>query len=85
MTNLRDDNQPTRSQGKVIQRWLSFAFTALALSMPIAGLFLMAWPFLLARTSVTIDSIEVVGSAAVSGLVGIVLASHIRRERGTRL
>jgi hypothetical protein len=68
-----------------MRRRLAFVFTAVALIVPVARLFLMAWPFLLQGASIAIDSAEVIGSAIASGLVGCVVASHIHRERGTRL
>ncbi|XYD12685.1 hypothetical protein R1A27_34675 (plasmid) [Methylobacterium sp. NMS12] len=53
--------------------------------MPIAGMFLMVWPLLPQHASFAIDGVEVIGSAITSGAVGIVLASHILHDRGTRL
>ena len=85
MTKLGDDRLPPQPEGGGRRRWLAFALTAVALSTPIADMFVVMWPFLLARTSIAADGAEVVGLAVVTGLTGTALASYIHRDRGERL
>ena len=85
MTSLGDDRRPSQPRGEVTRRWLAFALTAVALSAPIAGMFVLVWPSLLARTSIAADGIEVISLGTVTGLIGVGLAARIHRDRGTSL
>ncbi|MCJ2084881.1 hypothetical protein MKK88_02585 [Methylobacterium sp. E-005] len=84
MTRLSDDRQLIEPQGGAIRRWLAFALTAVALGTPIAGMFVVMWPFLLAWARIASNGIEIIGAAIVSGLIGIGLSAHIHRDRGVR-
>lgn len=84
MTRLRDDRRPTEPRGGAIRRGLALALTAVALGTPIAGMFVVMWPFLLAWTRIAANGIKIIGAAIVSGLIGIGLAAHIYSDRRIR-
>lgn len=82
---LGNDKRPAQLRSELARRWFAFALTAVALSAPIAGMFVMVWPYLLAQRSIAADGIEVISLGTVTGLIGIGLAARIHRDRGTRL
>ncbi|MHB2210910.1 hypothetical protein [Methylobacterium sp. CM6257] len=81
MTHFNGDPLPTQQQERTMPRWLALAITALALNVPIAGLFLIMGPVLLQRPSFAAERFALicVGSAAV--IIGAVMAAFVGRER----
>ena len=81
MTRLGDhtplEQQPKRGQ----PRWLVFVIATLAFSTPIAGMLLMMWPILLQRTSLVLDSIELICLAIATILIGGTITSYLNRDR----
>lgn len=64
-------------------RLLAFALTAVAFTAPIATLFLLALPFLLQRSNLILDDIELIGLVAAAGVIGVVLAIRLHYGRVT--
>ena len=62
-----------------------FAVTALAFSVPVAGLPLMAWPFVLQHENVVFGHVELICLAGMTLLIGVLLASYALRKRAPRL
>jgi len=84
MTRL-GDHKPTTRPERGMPRWLVLVIATVAFSTPIAGMLLMVWPVLLQRTSLVVDSIELICLAVATVLIGGVIASYIHRDRGQRL
>jgi hypothetical protein len=85
VTHFNGDQLPTQQQERTMPRWLGLAISALAFSVPVAGLFLIVGPVLLQRPSFATERFELicVGSAAV--MIGAVMAAFVGRERPPRL
>ncbi|MGH1572815.1 hypothetical protein ACRAWG_21750 [Methylobacterium sp. P31] len=85
MTHLGDHKLQPQKPHRGMPHWLVVAITALASSVPVAGVSLMAWPFVLQQTNVVLDRVALACLAGVTLLIGWVLASYALRDRGVRL
>ncbi len=81
MTRLGDGGPPPQRPKRGLPRWLVFVIATLAFSTPIAGMLLMMWPVLRKRTSLVVDSIEMICLAIATILIGGTIASYLNRGR----
>ena len=81
MTYLGDHQLPTPQPDRGMPRWFVVAITALAFSVPVAGLSLLAWPFVLQQPNVIVGRVESACLTGVPLLIGWALASYALRER----
>lgn len=84
MTHLGNHELPLQKADRGMPRWLVVAITSLAFSAPVAGLSLLAWPFVLQQPNILVDRIELAYLTGVTLLIGWVLASYALRERKLR-
>lgn len=85
MTRIGDHEPPSQQRRQGTPRWLVIAITALAFSVPVAGVPLLAWPYVQQHTSLVLDRVELACLAGVTLLIGWVLASYALRRRASRL
>jgi hypothetical protein len=81
VTHLGDYEPLPQKLDSGTPRWLVVAITTLTFSVPVAGLPLLASPFVLQQTSVVFGRVEWACLAGVTLLIGWVLASYALRER----
>ncbi|MGT2482324.1 hypothetical protein ACU4GR_33625 (plasmid) [Methylobacterium oryzae CBMB20] len=85
MTHFNGGQRPAQQHQRAMPRWLAFAFTVVAFSVPVAGILMLVWPVLLQRTSLVGDGVELICLAVATVLIAGALASHVHRDRGQRL
>lgn len=83
MTRIGGHESPRRPRNAAMPRWLAFVITALAFSVPIAALFLLASPFLLQRSNLILDDIELAGLVTAAVVIGTILAIRLHYKRAT--
>lgn len=84
MTHLSDHELPQQQPNRGMPRWLVSGIAALAFSAPVAGLSLLAWPFVLQQPNVVVGRVELACLTGVTLLIGWALASYALRERELR-
>ncbi|MGH1572682.1 hypothetical protein ACRAWG_20935 [Methylobacterium sp. P31] len=82
MTNFGDQEPPPQQPDRGLPRRLVFAITVSVFSVPVAGLPLMAWPFMQQHTNVVLGQAELICPAGAAFLIGGVLASYALGDRG---